>query len=107
MAQGSTHAELAKKRGAFIVPTFSVMGAIRDGGKERGITQTSLDKMAMIIDRAYEGLEVMQRAGLKLGFGTDLLAEQHTRQGTEFSMRAEVLSPYEILHSATAVGAEI
>ena len=49
----------------------------------------------------------MKRAGLKMGFGTDLLAEQHTRQGTEFTMRAEVLSPFEILRSATSIGAEI
>lgn len=96
-----------KERGAFIVPTFSVMGAIREQGRAMGIGQTSLDKMEAIIDLAYGGLETMQRAGLKLGFGTDLLAEMHTRQGTEFTMRAEVLSPFEILHSATAVGAEI
>ena len=67
----------------------------------------SLDKVAAVVDRAYAGLETMQRAGVKMGFGTDLLAEHHTRQGTEFTMRAEVLSAFEILHSATAVGAEI
>lgn len=95
------------RHNAYIVPTFSVMGAIREDGKSMGIAAASLEKLESIIDRAYTGLETMKRAGVRLGFGTDLLAEQHTRQGSEFTMRAEVLSPYEILHSATAVGAEI
>ena len=95
------------ERGAFVVPTFSVMGAIQTDGKAMGIAQRSLDKMAAVVDYAYRGLEIMQRAGVKMGFGTDLLAEQHTRQGTEFTMRAEVLSPLEILRSATSIGAEI
>lgn len=49
----------------------------------------------------------MKRAGVKMGFGTDLLGEQHTRQGTEFSLRREVLQPFDILQSATTVNAEI
>jgi imidazolonepropionase-like amidohydrolase len=95
------------EREAFIVPTFSVMGAIREDGRAMGIAQRSIDKLESIIDRAYTGLETMKRAGVKMGFGTDLLAAQHTRQGTEFTMRAEVLTPFEILRSATSVGAEI
>ncbi len=72
-----------------------------------GIAQRSLDKLAAVVDYAFTGLEIMKRAGVRMGFGTDLLAEQHTRQGTEFSMRARVLSPLEILRSATSIGAEI
>jgi imidazolonepropionase-like amidohydrolase len=50
----------------------------------------------------------MKRAGVKMGFGTDLLGlHQHTRQGTEFTLRRQVLTPFDILHSATAVNAEI
>ena len=102
----STAVEL-RDLGAYVVPTFSVMGAIRDDGARMGIAQVSLDKMAAIVDQAYGGLEIMQRVGVRMGFGTDLLAEQHTRQGSEFTMRAQVLSPFEILHSATVIGAEI
>ncbi len=49
----------------------------------------------------------MKSAGVKMGFGTDLLGDQYPRQGTEFTIRAEVLKPFDILHSATAVNAEI
>src|SRR6185312_522443 len=58
-------------------------------------------------EHALKGLEIMKRAGVKMGFGTDLLGDQHTRQGTEFTLRSRVLKPFDILHSATAVNAEI
>ena len=64
-------------------------------------------KLIKVHDYALKGLEIMKRAGVKMGFGTDLLGEQHTRQGTEFSIRREVLTPFDILHAATAVNAEI
>ncbi len=44
---------------------------------------------------------------MPLGFGTDLLGETHEQQSREFSIRAEVQSPVEILRSATLVNAEI
>ena len=42
-----------------------------------------------------------------MGFGTDLLGETHDQQSRELSIRAQVLSPAEILRSATLVNAEI
>lgn len=49
----------------------------------------------------------MRSAGVRTGFGTDLLGMHHVRQCTEFSLRAQVLNPIEILRSACAIGAEI
>jgi imidazolonepropionase-like amidohydrolase len=49
----------------------------------------------------------MRAAGIKMGFGTDLLGAHHVRQGTEFTLRARVLSNLEILRSCCAVNAEL
>jgi imidazolonepropionase-like amidohydrolase len=49
----------------------------------------------------------MQQEGVRMGFGTDLLGPQHTRQGTEFTLRKQVLSAADILISATSVNADI
>ena len=49
----------------------------------------------------------MHRKGVKTGFGTDLLAHQHVLQGTEFTLRSEVLPAVDILRSATSVNAEL
>jgi imidazolonepropionase-like amidohydrolase len=71
------------------------------------MSEISRQKLVRVHEGALNGLRIMKEAGVKMGFGTDLLGDHHTRQGTEFTLRSEVLSPFEILHSATAVNAEI
>ena len=102
----STAKELAML-GTFVVPTLSVMGAIMSDGREMGISQVNLDKMKAIYGDAMTCLENMRNQGVKIAFGTDLLAQQHTRQGTEFTLRSEVFSPTEILQQATSNAAEL
>ena len=100
-------AKLVVEKNAFTVPTFAVMGALRNSGKEMGVPKKNLDKLMEVYDYALEGLQIMHTAGIKIGFGTDLLAEQHVLQGTEFTLRAEVIPNAEILKSATSINAEI
>ena len=100
-------ARLVAEVGAFAVPTLAVMAALLEDGKEMGVPQRNLDKLMMIHGETLKGLEIMRDAGVKMAFGTDLLADQHTRQGTEFTLRAEALEPFEILRSATSIGAEL
>ena len=100
-------AKLVVEKGAFTVPTFAVMGALRDSGTEMGVPKRSLDKLMEVYDYAQHGLEIMHEAGIKMAFGTDLLADQHVLQGTEFTLRAEVLPNIDILRSATTIGAEL
>ena len=52
-------------------------------------------------------LELARDAGVAVGFGTDLLGETHEQQSREFRIRAQVLTPLEILQSATLVNARI
>jgi imidazolonepropionase-like amidohydrolase len=42
-----------------------------------------------------------------MGFGTDLLGPSHRLQSDEFRIRAQVLSPFEVIQSATVIAAEI
>lgn len=95
------------KQGAYVVPTVAVLFALMEDGKKLGMPEVSRQKLLRIHDHALQGLEIMKRAGVRMGFGTDLLGEHHTRQGTEFTLRSQVLKPFDILHSATAINAEI
>ena len=52
-------------------------------------------------DAGLRSLEIARDAGVNMGFGTDLLGECHHYQSGEFSRRAEVLTPLEIIRSAT------
>ena len=108
-------AQVVANKGAYVVPTVAVVFALMDdlfarkGGDERvDMLEISRQKLLKINEHALQGLEVMKRAGVKMGFGTDLQGmEQYKRQGQEFTIRNQVLTPFEILHSATAVNGEI
>ncbi len=100
-------ARLAAERGTSVVPTLAVFKALARYGAAEGFPRESLDKLAVAEPRAVGGLERLHRAGVRVGFGTDLIGSLDRHQATEFAIRAEVLSPGEILRSATSVNAEI
>ena len=52
-------------------------------------------------------LEIAHTAGVKLGFGSDLLGQLQNDHTYEFTIRREVMSAPEIIRSATLVNAEI
>ena len=70
-----------------------------------------LQRIAVDRDQVGEGalrsLEICKRAGVKVGYGTDLLGALQVDQSLEFIHRAKVLKPIEIIRQATLVGAEI
>jgi imidazolonepropionase-like amidohydrolase len=72
-----------------------------------GFPEVSQRKVSDVLDAGLASLETAKQAGVAMGFGTDLLGETHEHQSEELSIRAEVLSPAEILRSATVVNAEI
>ena len=83
-------ADFVAGKGAYIVPTMAVIYALKDDGREMGMTAGSYDKLMQVCDRALAGLETMKKAGVKMGFGTDLLGDQHVRECTEFTIRKQV-----------------
>ncbi len=100
-------ARFVAERGAYVVPTMATVFALKEEGKSFGIDAVSYEKLCRVADAAVEGLAVMKKAGVKMGFGSDLIGPMHVRQGTEFSLRRSQLSAWDILHSATAINAEI
>jgi imidazolonepropionase-like amidohydrolase len=54
-----------------------------------------------------KSLEICKRHGVPVAYGTDLLGQLQVAQSEEFTLRARVLSPAEIIRSATTIGAQI
>jgi imidazolonepropionase-like amidohydrolase len=100
-------AALVKERGAYLVPTLVTYFAIQEFGRALRFPEASLRKLNDVLDAGLASLEIAKRAGIPMGFGTDLLGETHEHQSREFGIRAKVLAPAEILRSATVVNAEI
>src|SRR5216110_141392 len=100
-------ARLVAERGAYIVPTMVVIFALVEMGKELGFPAVSLEKAEYAYKQALSGLDKMRSAGVKIGFGTDLLGSTYVQECREFAIRSEVFSPLELLRQATSVNAEL
>ena len=100
-------AAFAADRGAFVVPTLATYDSLARRGAALGLPKVSLDKLGSVGDAGVASLEVLRGAGVKTGFGTDLLGAMHEDQLTEFEIRARVLPSIEILRQATSLNAEL
>jgi imidazolonepropionase-like amidohydrolase len=100
-------AALMKQKGAYLVANLVAYYAMRERAKEFGMTSEMLAKNDLVIDGGLKSLEICKRAGVKVGYGSDLLGQLQVDQSREFLLRREVLSPIEIIRQATLVGAEI
>ena len=101
-----TAATMARK-GAFLVPTLIAYDSMRRRGREYGLSEYSLQKNEVVLAAGLRSVELARNAGVKIGFGTDLLGQLQNDQCREFLIRAELMRPTEIIHSATIVNAEI
>jgi imidazolonepropionase-like amidohydrolase len=100
-------ARLAAERDISIVPTMSVIKSLMAHGERLGFSAPSMAKLRVVEPVALGSLERMQRAGVRMGFGTDLIGELERFQATEFTIRRGVLPAIDILRSATSVNAVI
>jgi imidazolonepropionase-like amidohydrolase len=92
---------------AFVVPTLVTYEALEREGLALGMPAVSIAKLKDVRHAGIGALAHLKEAGVKIGFGTDLLGAMHVHQSREFSIRAEVLSPAEIIRSATSINAEL
>ena len=103
----SATAEHMRAKGAYLVPTLVTYFAIDELGRKLGFPAVSQAKVKDVLDQGLASLEIARAAGVPIGFGTDLLGETHDQQSREFEIRARVLSPAEVIRSATVVNAAI
>ncbi len=100
-------AEAMARHGAFAVPTLVTYDAMGRVGAANGIPADSLVKNEAVRTQGLEALKLLQRHGVKMGLGTDLLGDMHEFQADELSLRAGILGAYETLCQATVIGADI
>ena len=58
-------------------------------------------------DAGVPSLDILKKAGVRIGFGTDLLGESHRLQSDEFRIRNQVLTNQEVIASATTTAADV
>jgi imidazolonepropionase-like amidohydrolase len=100
-------ARLIKSKGGYLIANLVTYFSMKERAAQFGMTADMLAKNDIVLDGALRSLEICKRAGVKVGYGTDLLGALQVDQSLEFIHRAKVLKPIEIIRQATLVGAEI
>jgi imidazolonepropionase-like amidohydrolase len=100
-------AQFMVEKGAYVVPTLVTYEALASEGAKYGLPPESVAKIETVRAAGLATLEIFKRVGLKMGFGSDLLGPSHRLQSDEFRIRTQVLSPFEVIQSATLIGAEV
>src|SRR5476649_1603638 len=100
-------AKLLKSSGGYMVANLVTYFVMKERAAQFGMTADMLAKNDIVLEGALRSLEICKKAGVKVGFGSDLLGQLQVEQSLEFIHRAKVLTPLEIIRQATIIGAEI
>ena len=100
-------AKLLKSKGGYMIANLVTYFVMKEKAASFGMTADMLAKNDIVLDGALRSLEICKKAGVKVGYGSDLLGALQVDQSLEFIHRAKVLKPIEIIRQATTVGAEI
>jgi len=100
-------ANKAAEAGCIGVPTLVAYEALALEGTQLGLGEKEFAKIDTVRHRGLKSLEIMRDAGLPMAFGSDLLGELRKYHCMEFEILARVLTPAEIIRSATVVGARL
>lgn len=100
-------AEAMAATGIYLVPTLIAYDSIARRGAALGLPPASSAKNDEVLAAGLDSLETARRAGVSVGFGTDLMGDLEDEQLHEFRLRLDVHSVLEVLRSATSVNAEI
>ena len=100
-------AKLMAEHGAYVVPTLVTYEALASEGAQYGLGEESVAKIADVREAGLRSLEIYRDAGVKMGFGSDLLGPSQRLQSDEFRIRSEVLGNKAALLAATTTAAEV
>ncbi|HET9475888.1 MAG TPA: amidohydrolase family protein [Dehalococcoidia bacterium] len=96
-----------KKRGAYLVPTITTYDLIDRFGAQYGIPEFNLEKIRLARTGSFESVRIAMAAGVKIGSGSDLLAQMQPYKTMELPLKTQVMTPMEAIVSATRTNAEL
>jgi len=100
-------AALMAQKGAYLVPTLTVYQVLTEHGHKTGMSDFVMEKLKTVMDAGLQSLEAAYRAGVKIGSGTDIIGPYQYLKTREFAIKAEVMTPMEVIVSATQTNAEM
>lgn len=101
-------AELIAEAGAYVVPTLSIVDVALANKSKLDLCDDNLKKLEGIYEKMLVSIEICQKAGVRLGLGSDIQGREfHRKQGSELRLRGSIEKAVDVLRSATSINAEI
>ena len=100
-------AEIMAEHGAYLVPTLAAYDAMHRRGPEVGLPEVGQKKNAEVLDAGRHAVELAVRAGVRVGFGSDLMGDLEDDQLCGIALQAQAQDPLDLLRSLTTVNAEL
>jgi imidazolonepropionase-like amidohydrolase len=92
-------AEVMAEHDAWLVPTLVTYMGMASEGRKLGFPERNLIKNEAVLASGLQSLAFADKAGIKMGWGTDLIGEIQSMQRQEFAVRAQVQTAESILHA--------
>jgi imidazolonepropionase-like amidohydrolase len=100
-------AAVMAEQGAFLVPTLVTYDAMERRGAELGLASVAQAKNREVLEAGRMAIGLAREAGVRIGFGTDLMGALDDEQLHGLRLQAEVEGPLALLRAATSVNAEL
>lgn len=97
-------ATMMAEKGVFLTPTLIAHVMSK---QMNFLPADSAAKNDEVLEKGLRAMKMAVDAGVTVCFGTDLLGPMHFAQSKEFSVRSKVLTPVQILRSATVNAARL
>jgi imidazolonepropionase-like amidohydrolase len=100
--------KLMEQKGAWLVPTWSVVDFLLEHGHEQGLPAYALEKLERYRPRLLERRAAVARSRVRIAYGTDVGAYPHADAWREFvSLVHSGITPLRALRAASTEAAEL
>lgn len=100
-------AQLMAHHGSFLVPTLAAYDAMNRRGELLSLSSISQKKNSEVLEAGQTAIQIAQAAGVKVGFGSDLMGELEDDQLRGVRLQIQAGSVLETLRSMTTINAEL
>jgi imidazolonepropionase-like amidohydrolase len=100
-------AQLMAQHDVFLVPTLVTYDAMHRRGTEIGLTDVGAAKNREVLKAGKDAVELARAAGVRIGFGSDLMGELEDEQLAGLRLQCDALGVYGALRSATSTNAAL
>lgn len=100
-------AQLMAQHASFLVPTLAAYDAMNRRGELLNLSSISQKKNSEVLEAGQTAIQIAHSAGVKIGFGSDLMGELEDDQLRGVRLQIEASGILETLRSMTTINAEL